>query len=91
MHRGIARACAAATLVLGLAPSAALACPVCFGQTDSPLAAGVNWGIFLLLAVLAAVLGGFISFFIYLFKRSRALVGEELATPRSVRKPCLRS
>lgn len=64
-----------------LSPGTALACPVCFGQTDSPLAAGVNWGILLLLGVLGGVLFGFVSFFVYLFKRSRALIGEDFARP----------
>ena len=35
-----------AALVLAV-PRAALACPVCFGQSDSPMAQGVNMGIYL--------------------------------------------
>lgn len=60
------------TLVLLAAPRAALACSVCFGQSDSPLAKGTNMGIYFLLAVTVGVLGGFASFFVYLIRRARA-------------------
>jgi len=62
----------AALLTLMLAvPRAALACPVCFGQSDSPMAQGVNMGIFFLLGVIGVVLAGFATFFVYLARRSR--------------------
>jgi len=37
-----------AGLAVGMAlqPAALLACPACYGQSDSPLAKGMNWGIF---------------------------------------------
>ena len=38
-----------------LAPRAALACPVCFGQTDSPLAGATNLGIIVMLGIVGAV------------------------------------
>ena len=44
----------------------ALACAACYGQSDSPMAVGMNWGIFSLLGVIACVLGGITSFFVYL-------------------------
>ena len=47
-----------------------LACAACYGQSDSPMAAGMNWGILSLLTVMAVVLGGVSAFFIYLAKRS---------------------
>jgi hypothetical protein len=72
--RGTARA--AVTLLMLAAPRAALACPVCFGQSDSPLARGVNMGIYFLLAVVGAVLAAFASFFIYLARRARAFAEE---------------
>ena len=59
-----------ATLFIA-APRAAFACPVCFGQSDSPMAWGTNMGIFLMLGVTVAVLGGFASFFVYLMRRAR--------------------
>ena len=33
------------TTLLAVLPRAVLACPVCFGQNDSPLALGINYGI----------------------------------------------
>ena len=52
------------TLIVFAAPRATLACPVCFGQNDSPMAWGVNMGIFVMLAVTGGVLAGFASFFL---------------------------
>src|SRR6185369_815903 len=34
-----------------------IACAACFGQSDSPLAKGMNWGIMSLLVVVVMVLG----------------------------------
>jgi hypothetical protein len=65
-----------ATLVLLLAPRLALACPVCFGQTDSPLAAAMNTGILAMLAVVAGVLACFATFFIYLMRRARLVAAQ---------------
>jgi hypothetical protein len=59
------------------APRAALACPVCFGQSDSPMAQGVNMGMYFLLAVVGGVLAAFASFFIYLARRARTLSAGE--------------
>jgi len=52
-------------------PKAALACPVCFGQSDSPLALGANMGIWVLLGITGAVLSAFASFFVYLMRRAK--------------------
>ena len=59
------------TTLLLMAPRMALACPVCFGQNDSPMAAAINMGIIVMLVVVGAVLGGFASFIIYLNRRAR--------------------
>jgi hypothetical protein len=59
------------TLVALGAPRAALACPVCFGQNDSPLAAAMNLGILVMLVVVAGVLTAFASFFVYLMRRAK--------------------
>jgi uncharacterized membrane protein len=68
----------AALLVMMLAvPRVALACPVCFGQSDSPMAQGVNMGMYFLLAVIGSVLVAFASFFIYLARRARAFAAVE--------------
>ena len=49
------------------------ACAACYGQSDSPLAEGMNWGIFSLLGVVVCVLGSIATFFVFLGKRSAAL------------------
>ena len=61
--------------VLGaLAPAKSFACAVCYGgDIDSPMADGMNWGIFTLLAVIGTVLGAFLTFLIYVIRRSEAL------------------
>lgn len=59
------------TLAILLVPRAVLACPVCFGQNDSPLAKAMNLGVLAMLVVVAGVLGSFASFFVYLSRRAR--------------------
>lgn len=63
------------------APRLALACPVCFGQNDSPLAKGVNMGVFFMLGVVGMMLGAFATFFIYLSRRARLLDASANAGP----------
>jgi hypothetical protein len=72
----------AALFTVGLvaAPRAALACPVCFGQSDSPLAWGVNMGVFVMLGLVAVVLSAFAAFFIYLMRRARLMADAPPAT-----------
>jgi hypothetical protein len=64
-------------LMLLAVPRAALACPVCFGDSNSPLAIATNMGIIAMLVVVAGVLGGFASFFIYLMRRARRVAAQE--------------
>lgn len=63
-------------VVLGLAvlawPKTALACAACYGQSDSAMAKGLNWGILVLGVVAASVLGAITSFFVYIARRSSA-------------------
>jgi hypothetical protein len=47
-----------------------LACPVCFGQSDSPMAWGMNIGILFMLVIVVGVLAGFASFFVHLVRRA---------------------
>ncbi len=61
----------------------ASACAACFGRTDSPLAAGMNAGIFSLLFVVILVLGGVASFFIYLVRRANQTVASASQQPPS--------
>jgi hypothetical protein len=68
-YRNLALAC---VMVLAAAPDSLLACSACFGKSDSNLAQGMNMGIFALLGVVAVVLGGIASFFVYLGRRAGA-------------------
>ena len=52
-------------------PNVALACLVCFGATDSPMAEGVNNGIFVLLGVVGAVQIGFVALFVSVRRRAK--------------------
>jgi heme/copper-type cytochrome/quinol oxidase subunit 2 len=65
-----------AVLTLG-APRAALACPVCFGNSDAPMAIATNTGIIFMLGIVGAVLCGFASFFIYLMRRAKRAATQE--------------
>ena len=66
-------------LTIGLlaAPRAAFACPVCFGDSNAPMAVAMNIGIIFMLIVVAGVLGGFASFFIYLIRRAKRVAEQE--------------
>ena len=57
--------------VLLLAPGTVLACPVCFGNADGPVARGTNLAILALLGVTLTMLASFAAFFFYLAKRAR--------------------
>jgi hypothetical protein len=59
------------TTLLSAAPGAVIACPVCFGQNDSPMAWAMNMGIFVMLLIVGGVLVGFASFFVHLMRRAR--------------------
>ena len=50
----------------------AMACPVCFGASDSPMAAGMNNGIFFLLGVIGMVQIGFVALFVSFRRRGQA-------------------
>ncbi|HEV2694347.1 MAG TPA: hypothetical protein VG347_15750 [Verrucomicrobiae bacterium] len=68
-----------------LAPSPAFACATCYGANiDSPMADGMNWGIFTLLGVIGTVLATFLTFLIYIIRKSEAL---NAAAEASVKSP----
>ena len=56
---------------LALSTPSAMACAACFGASDSPMAKGMNWGIFSLLAVVVCMLSVIASFFVFLSKKSQ--------------------
>ena len=47
------------------------ACSVCFGDPNSTLTTGLNMGILSLLSIVIFILGSFMAFFVYLYRRSR--------------------
>ena len=65
------------TIGLLAAPRAALACPVCFGNSDSPLAIATNMGIIAMLVVVGGMIGAFATFFIYLNRRAKRVAEQE--------------
>ena len=66
-------------------PRLSWACPVCFGDPNSPMAIGASWGILVLLGITAGMLSAFAGFFLYLMKRSRmALGGERVELARTL-------
>lgn len=73
------------TLIVA-APWRAAACAACFGRSDSPLAQGMNMGIFSLLVVIGAVLATLVTFFVHIGRRAarlREADGEEVASGSS--------
>ena len=63
----------ALALAAATAPQSVQACAACFGQSDSPMAKGMNWGIFSLLLVVVSVLGGIAAFFIFLARKAASV------------------
>lgn len=67
-------------------PRAAQACAVCFGNSDSKLAKGMLAGVFVLLFVVLAVLGGFAALFVLIARKSAEAAAEaalETSSPES--------
>jgi hypothetical protein len=72
------------TSLLVSAPRLVLACPVCFGETDAPLANAMKMGIGLMLAVVFGVMAAFATFFVSLVRRARLA---ETAAARAQTEP----
>ena len=64
--------------VLFLLEQNASACAACFGESDSPMADGMNAGIFTLLIVVGGTLSGIAGFFIYIIRRGARMSSLEL-------------
>ena len=76
---------AVAALGMLLLPDSSFACAACFGKSDSPLASGMNWGIFTLMAVIGTVLISIAGFFVYLIRKETAHAEEPApGTPTEV-------
>jgi hypothetical protein len=68
---------------LALAPTPLFACAACYGKSDSPLAQGVNWGIFTLLGIVTPVLGTFAFCFIRMINKEEAALKKNNA-PKNI-------
>ena len=55
-----------------------LACTMCFGASETSMIDGARLGVLVLLAVLVAVQGAFVAFFLYLRKRAKRFAELEL-------------
>ncbi len=55
-----------------------VACAMCFGAQETSLIDGAKLGVLVMLAVLFAVQGGFVAFFLYLRKRAKLNADVEL-------------
>lgn len=62
-----------AMLIAVLSPSNLLACAVCYGESDAPMARGVTWGILALGGVIGCVLSGVVVFVVHLKRKSSEL------------------
>ena len=60
--------------------SNAFACPVCFGAEETAMINGARLGVLVMLAVLFAVQGGFVAFFLYLRNRAKRIADIDLET-----------
>jgi hypothetical protein len=58
-----------AAMLAAFTPSPLFACAACYGRSDSPLASGMNWGIFTLMGVIVTVLASIGAFFIYIVRK----------------------
>lgn len=72
--RSAARKAVPAALMLSA--KSAFACAACYGASDAPMARGMNWGIFTLLAVVGTVLCGIAGVGIYMVKRAASVAAE---------------
>jgi heme/copper-type cytochrome/quinol oxidase subunit 2 len=67
-------------LVMIAGGSPLLACPVCFGAEETSMIDGAKLGVLVMLAIILAVQGGFVAFFLYLRKRAKHIADVDLDT-----------
>ena len=71
-----------AAALAAFAPSPLFACAACYGKSDSPLASGMNWGIFTLMGVIITVLASIAAFFIYIVRKEAATLKNAAPQPQ---------
>ncbi|MGH7975291.1 MAG: hypothetical protein ACREDS_13340 [Limisphaerales bacterium] len=64
------------------APSPLFACAACYGRSDSPLAHGMNWGIFTLMGFIVTVLVSIAAFFVYVVRKEAAALKNTTSQPQ---------
>ena len=57
-----------------------IACTMCFRAEETSMIDGAKLGVLVMLAILFAVQGGFVAFFLYLRKRAKRIADIELDT-----------
>jgi len=72
-------------------PASLFACAACYGASDSPMAKGMNWGIFSLLAVVGMVLGSVATFFVFIGKKAAEAAKEADPNPAAKTEPTQKS
>ncbi len=55
-----------------------IACAMCFGAQETSMIDGAKLGVLVMLAILFAVQGGFVAFFLYLRRRAKLIADVEL-------------
>ena len=63
-----------------MSSSVLIACTMCFQAQETSMIDGAKLGVLVMLAVLFAVQGGFVAFFLYLRKRAKRIADIELET-----------
>jgi heme/copper-type cytochrome/quinol oxidase subunit 2 len=76
----LAGALPALVFLIAMQARSVWACAACYGQSDAPMAQGMNWGILSLMGIIVLVLGGVAGFFVYLARRAAELA---VTTPPS--------
>ena len=57
-----------------------VACAMCFGAQETSMIDGAKLGVLVMLAILFAVQGGFVAFFLYLRNRAKRIADIDLET-----------
>jgi hypothetical protein len=55
----------------------AQACAACYGESDSPMAEGMNAGIFVLLIIIGGTLAAIAGFFLFIMRRARIVAARD--------------
>lgn len=79
MNKALRQLVMAMVALAALVPSDLHACAVCFGDKSSQMGKAADAGVLTLLFIILAVLGGVVSFFIYIVRRTARLEQQNAA------------